>query len=694
MKRRHSVWFRAAHVLRPHVARAAAMMLVLLAATPAARGTIVTFQQGSGGYADTVDTYLNENAPTTQHGGLTIVKWDSDDPGGTGRDAVGLLRFDNIFGAMPTQVPIGATILSATLTYTVSDAGNAGNLYESTIDWDETTTWDTFGGAAGVQAGDIVNSLGSIPGGPVGTVNFDVTASIARWAADPAAHKGWVFIPLGTDGVQFRSSEYATLSQRPKLTVNYTLGPVTPQLVRAPYLQQLGPTTVKIVWRTDILCDSRVRYGLTPGAHSLTVSDAALVTDHIVTISGLAPATRYYYDAGTTTEPLAGGDATHYFQTPPLAGTRTPFTAWVVGDSGNGSAEQYAVRDAMLAHTGATPPDLFVHMGDIAYDDGTEQEFTDYVFTAYASILRNTSLWPTLGNHEGTLSDSQTQTGPYYSCFVLPSAGQIGGAASGTEAYYSFDYANAHFICLDSHDSPRTPGSAMLIWLANDLSMTDQDWVVAFFHHPPYSKGTHDSDIASESGGRLFDMRTHVLPVLEAGGADLVLAGHSHIYERSYLVDGAYDTPTTAAGHILDGGDGRLDGGGAYLKNAGQQMHEGAVYVVAGHGGAPVGGTGGHPLMYYDEVEFGSCLMTFDGRQLTVRNLRDSGVISDYFTMIKTPPGDTDVDGDTDGGDLVNFVNVLLGVDADPQHVARSDLNFDSAANGDDIAPFVSELIP
>mgnify|MGYP002150256826 CR=1 FL=1 len=52
--------------------------------------------------------------------------------------------------------------------------------------------------------------------------------------------------------------------------------------------------------------------------------------------------------------------------------------------------------------------------------------------------------------------------------------------------------------------------------------------------------------------------RRDALPILEANGVDLVWGGHSHIYERSFLVHGAYDTPTTAPGHIVDSGDGRL----------------------------------------------------------------------------------------------------------------------------------------
>jgi len=65
----------------------------------------------------------------------------------------------------------------------------------------------------------------------------------------------------------------------------------------------------------------------------------------------------------------------------------------------------------------------------------------------------------------------------------------------------------------------------MLPWLRTDLRANQRDWTIVYFHHPPYSRGSHDSD---EADTRMGDVREHLLPVLEAGGADLVLTGHSH----------------------------------------------------------------------------------------------------------------------------------------------------------------------
>lgn len=408
-------------------------------------------------------------------------------------------------------------------------------------------------------------------------------------------------------------------------------------LSRGPYPQLASPTSVTLVWRTLLPSDARVIYGASPAMLNLTATRRTTATQHELKLTGLSPGTRYYYAVGSSTRTLAGADSEHYFDTAPAPGTRAPFRMWIVGDSGTGDLNQLAVRDSMLRFVGGVRPDLFLHMGDMAYSDGTDLEFQFRFFAPYQDILRNTVCWPTLGNHEGSSSDSGTESGPYYDAFVLPRAAEAGGVASGTEAYYSFDYANVHFVVLDSHDSSRDPRGAMLRWLQTDLAATRQEWVIAYWHHPPYTKGSHNSD----TEGQLIQMRENALPILEAAGVDLVLAGHSHIYERSYLIDGAYDTPTTATGHILDSGDGKQTGNGAYVKHAGQNAHQGAVYVVAGHGGASLRRIGTHPLMYFTERRFGSCILDVDGASLTLKNIRSDGVVSDEFTMRKvTPPQD------------------------------------------------------
>ena len=339
-------------------------------------------------------------------------------------------------------------------------------------------------------------------------------------------------------------------------------------VTRGPYLQRGTSTSVIIKWRTDVAILSRVKYGASPSALVNFVDSPTVATEHALKLTDLAPDTLYYYSVGSTTQVLAGGDSGHFFVTAPTPGVAQPTRIWVVGDSGTADANAAAVRDAYLNFTGTRHTDLWLMLGDNAYESGTDAEYQKAVFNMYPTLLRQSVLWPSFGNHDGTASNSAGETGPYYNIFTLPRNGEAGGVASGTEAYYSFDFGNIHFIVLDSFESSRAPNGAMLTWLTSDLAATTQPWIIAYWHHPPYSNGA-DGSHNSDTDTRQKQMRQNALPILEAGGVDLVLGGHAHWYQRSYLIDGHYGLSSSfTAGMKVDGGSGRVDDTGPYEKSA------------------------------------------------------------------------------------------------------------------------------
>jgi putative transposon-encoded protein len=408
-------------------------------------------------------------------------------------------------------------------------------------------------------------------------------------------------------------------------------------VTRGPYLQVGTSTAITVRWRTDAASDSRVVLGSAPGSLTLVSGNGSVVTEHVVTVTGLTPDTRYYYAVGSTTATLAGDDAQHFFFTAPAAGTPKATRVWAIGDAGTKNANQRAVRDAYYAFTGSRATDVFLMLGDNAYNTGTDAEYQDAVFgsqNGYAALLRRTCVWPTIGNHD-TAQAMNWSSIPYYNMFSLPTAGQAGGMASGTPDYYSFDYGNIHFICLDSmRAGDRARTSAQAVWLRADLAATAAKWIIAFWHHPPYSKGSHDSDTETE----LREMRENFLPILEAGGVDLVLSGHSHSYERSFLLNGHYGLSGTLTSAMKkDAGNGRLDGTGAYSKSPG--ANRGAVYIVAGSSGQASGGRLNHPAMMVSLNRLGSLVVDVDGERLTARFLRENGVVDDTFTLVKEVSG-------------------------------------------------------
>ncbi|MCI0536468.1 MAG: metallophosphoesterase family protein, partial [Verrucomicrobiales bacterium] len=350
-------------------------------------------------------------------------------------------------------------------------------------------------------------------------------------------------------------------------------------------------------------------------------------------LTGLQPAMRYYYGVFDGERRLTPMDQTYSFVTPPPFGTRRPIRFWVIGDSGTGRRAQAEVHQAMLDHVQREnrPLDFWLHVGDMAYGTGRDMEFQGRFFESYDRSLRSSVCWPAMGNHEGYTSKGTTGIGPYYDAYVLPKRGEAGGVASGTEAYYSFDYGNIHFICLDSHDLERKPSGAMAKWLKADLEKAQADWMIAYWHHPPYTKGSHDSDKETD----LKEMRQHIMPIIESGGVDVVLTGHSHIYERSMLMDGAYATPTVSENVILDDGDGDPQGDGAYRKSEGINPHEGTVQVVTGHAGANLGRNGSSPVMKKIILEHGSVIVDVYGDTLVATMLNRAGTARDLFSIVK-----------------------------------------------------------
>jgi tetratricopeptide (TPR) repeat protein len=406
-------------------------------------------------------------------------------------------------------------------------------------------------------------------------------------------------------------------------------------LARGPYLQEGTPESIVVRWRTDRGADAVVRYGTSFADLLYEERDTRAIRDHAIALHALTPDTRYYYTVGSSAGPLAGAAGELSFITAPARGTRKPLLIWALGDSGTADLNARHVRDAYRDWSGGRVPDVWLMLGDNAYQSGTDAEFQAAVFGVYPDLLSRGVLWPTLGNHDGISADSETQSGPYYDIFTLPSAGEAGGLPSGTEAYYAFDYANLHFICLDSYETDRSPDGAMMTWLRADALATRQDWTIAFWHHPPYSKGSHDSDRESE----LIDMREAALPILEEAGVDLVLTGHSHSYERSFLLDGHYGLSTTLTPAMKkDPGNGREEGTGAYAKpTAGPARHEGAVYVVAGSSGQASGGALNHPGMYLSLNSLGSLVLDVDGERLDATFLNDKAQVLDHFTLVKGP---------------------------------------------------------
>src|SRR6186713_2846455 len=224
-------------------------------------------------------------------------------------------------------------------------------------------------------------------------------------------------------------------------------------LTRGPYMNMALQNSIVIRWKTDAPTNSKVNYGTTAGNLTQSFTDNTSTTEHIVTLTGLSTNTLYYYSIGSTTQTLQG-DANNYFKTMPVVGSTEKIRVLAMGDMGDNSANQLSVRNAYLNFNGSNYTNAWLLLGDNAYENGLDAEYQSNFFNIYqGNLTKNHVLFPSPGNHDYANNSTRQADHniPYYSMFTLPAAGECGGVASGTEAYFSWNWGNIHFLSLDSY---------------------------------------------------------------------------------------------------------------------------------------------------------------------------------------------------------------------------------------------------
>ena len=425
---------------------------------------------------------------------------------------------------------------------------------------------------------------------------------------------------------------------------------------REPYIQMLTQDSVIIRWMTEDNQLGIVRYGENHELMTAIESEQSPAKNHAVKLSKLKPATRYYYKTGRISGSHEYDPEKHWFYTHPEE--VLPTRVWAIGDSGQAGEILNQVRDSALSWMQSNPLvlnqddsnstsdgkfikapliNIWIALGDIAYSSGSNDQFQSALFDPFEDLLANTALWPVYGNH-----DERRWT--YFRIFDLPENAEAGGVASNTENYYSIDYSNIHFVMLDSQASSRSKSGDMAKWLRRDLAQNKKPWLIAAFHHPPYTRGSHDSDDSSDSRGRMQDMRENILPILENGGVDLVLSGHSHMYERSYLLDCAHEKSDkfSAKNIVSEGLHGKHQ---QYVKPLHKKEHQGAVYVITGSASRIDQGPLNHPAHHLGLLEAGSMVIDVDKNKLTARFINNKGQVRDEFSITKDAEYASDYQG-------------------------------------------------
>ena len=424
-----------------------------------------------------------------------------------------------------------------------------------------------------------------------------------------------------------------------------------------------GRESVVIAWQTeDRETDFAVDYGPTTAyGRSATVTVRSRVAgdrsehdgrrNYAATLSHLDLGRTYRYrvrQGGARGTVIAEGWLTT--RKPP--GTPIRFVAF--GDNAYGEAGERAIA----YHAFKARPDFVMNTGDNVYESGLDNEYARYFFPVYnadvahprigAPILRSIPFYTVIANHDVHGKDaashpvanfeSQPDSLAYFTNMHLPLTGPPAppqappaiGPADRVDAFracagdryprmanYSFDYGDAHFLCLDSnvYVDPTDPG--WHDYIADDLGRTTARWKFVVYHHPAFNVGEEHYE---EQHMRVLS------PIFEAHGVHVVLSGHEHNYQRTLPfrfapADGSKAALRNEKDRLVPGVfavDRRFDG-------RTQTRPKGIIYVTTGAGGKHLYDPG-----FTDHPE--SWLHDEDGREAYVATM-----VSDRhsFTLIE-----------------------------------------------------------
>ncbi|BDI28507.1 hypothetical protein CCAX7_005580 [Capsulimonas corticalis] len=467
--------------------------------------------------------------------------------------------------------------------------------------------------------------------------------------------------------------------------------PTLPRFTALPYLQpgyashlKHGEESVVIAWQTEHTpTDFQLQFGPTnaygkKGAITRTErwqgpNDADRRFNYAASLTGLHLNTRYSYRLVGNGKTIAEGE----FTSRKGRGEKVKFVAF--GDNSYGDPGELAV--AYYAYQ--SHPDFIMNTGDNVYESGLDHEYAKYFFPVYnadvadpkvgAPLLRSVPFYTVLANHDVHHKDPNKRpianfdkdrdALAYYTAMHLPLNGPkttgsstptMGDAALISDfhecagprypqmANYSFDYGDAHFLCLDSNVYIDPTNAALRDWISADLKGTDALWKFVVYHHPAFNVGDN----------HYKEQQMRVLsPLFEAHGVDFCLHGHEHTYQRTMPLRFAPTDTTNANPNHAD--DRRVPGTftlDTKFDGAAHTKPDGVLYITTGAGGKELYDPGfdTDPTKWLHEDDknvayvskFVSSVHSFtvieiDGPSLTLTQIDENGVELDKIHVTK-----------------------------------------------------------
>lgn len=225
--------------------------------------------------------------------------------------------------------------------------------------------------------------------------------------------------------------------------------------------------------------------------------------------------------------------------------TERSFRFAALGDEGAGTESEQRIANLIAKQH----PELVLIAGDVVYSSGEFSEYRSHLFPYYGKLMATVPILPCLGNHD--VGNPEHLGRPYREVWMPPEnwAPPKGGKTVYTilkrrankgegplprdawsKRNYSADAGGCHFVCLDSTADHDTMQDLIVPWLKSDLASAKANgakWLIAFWHHPPYTHGGY-----RDNSLQWNDIRELYVPVIKQYGVQFVLNGHDHGYQH------------------------------------------------------------------------------------------------------------------------------------------------------------------
>lgn len=350
--------------------------------------------------------------------------------------------------------------------------------------------------------------------------------------------------------------------------------PTSAKILMSPYLQAVTMQSVYVLVECDsetpvtVQYGTKQKYGKTALTESLARTDAAPATFvHRIKLTGLKAKSTYHYRAAQDDNTFTS-DAIFVTAVKP----NTAFRFCWMADMRTGTA----IHDQIAAQVLAANPRFSLYGGDLCGNGSYDMFKKEFFLPNELKLDARVPFFNTPGNHEGWTTNIKAFT-------------QAPASSSGTQDYYSFDYGDVHFLCLNT-ELPYDTKSSQYRFAATDLAASTKPWKVVYMHKHPYCAGGHGEDAMLQVMARQLFVPNKV---------DVVLNGHSHFYEHNLV--------------------------------------EGIHYLIIGSAGAPLHDTGAAPYVVkaVKDYNYGIFDVTNTTMRIVVKNADDKELEAIELTKVK-----------------------------------------------------------